>query len=107
MDKIIKLRKEIAKQNLDGFIVPHNDEFGSENLPENSKRLEWLTGFTGSAGVAVVLRDKAVLFVDSRYDLQAPKEVDNQVFEVINIVDKSPQIWLKENLPEDKVLGKS
>ncbi|MGD9637662.1 MAG: aminopeptidase P family protein [Alphaproteobacteria bacterium] len=99
------LRKELKNQKIDGFIIPHGDEFRSENLPESSKRLEWLTGFSGSAGTAIVLEDKAVLFVDGRYTLQAPKEVDTKIFEIVNVSDKSPAEWIAENLGKDKVVG--
>ena len=70
------LRHELQQRNLSGFIIPHADEYHNEYLPPCAERLAWLTGFTGSAGVAVVLEDEAALFVDGRYTLQARTQVD-------------------------------
>ncbi|MCK5296523.1 MAG: aminopeptidase P family protein [Alphaproteobacteria bacterium] len=99
------LRAELEKEGLGGFVVPHGDEYRSESLPESSKRLEWLSGFSGSAGTVVVLKDKAAIFVDSRYDIQAPQEVDGNEFEIINSADKTPMKWLSENLPKGEKFG--
>ncbi len=70
------LQKQLKRQKLDGFVVPRTDEYQGEYVPPSAERLAWLTGFTGSAGTAVVLRDKAALFVDGRYTIQAAAEVD-------------------------------
>src|SRR5882672_10787123 len=78
--RLERLRAGLAALNVDGFIVPHADEHQSEYLPAAAERLAWLTGFTGSAGVAIVLRDKAALFVDGRYTIQARNEVDADLF---------------------------
>src|SRR5208283_697882 len=66
-ERLGRLREELAAQRLDGFVVPRADEHQGEYVPPCGQRLAWLTGFTGSAGVAVVLRDRAALFVDGRY----------------------------------------
>ena len=66
------LRAAMAAQGLDGFLAPHEDEHQNEYLPAANDRLGWISGFTGSAGAAVILADKAALFVDGRYALQAP-----------------------------------
>jgi len=91
-DRITLLRTALLKENLDGFIVPVNDEFMGEYVPDSAKRLKWLTGFTGSAGLAVVLKDKAAFFTDGRYTLQAKAEISG--FELYNCVDMSPEQWL-------------
>jgi len=70
------IRQAMAEQGLDGFIVPHEDEHQNEYLPAANDRLAWATGFTGSAGAAVLFKDKAALFVDGRYTLQAKDQVD-------------------------------
>jgi len=76
------LRQALASLGLDGFIVPHEDEYQNEYVPAAFDRLAWLTGFTGSAGAAVVLRDKAVLVTDGRYRLQAAEQLAPELFEV-------------------------
>ncbi|PHS22523.1 MAG: X-Pro aminopeptidase, partial [Robiginitomaculum sp.] len=64
------LRRELSQRELDGFIVPHEDEYQNEYLPAATDRLAWLTGFTGSAGAAVIMGNCAVMLVDGRYTLQ-------------------------------------
>src|ERR1700677_1247722 len=81
------VRAEMAQQGLDGFLVPHEDEHQNEYLPAANDRLAWLTGFTGSAGAAVVLKDKAAVFVDGRYALQVRDQVDQRMFEIRDLVD--------------------
>ena len=71
--RLAALRAELAKRGLDGFVVPHSDEHQGEYLPASAERLAWLTSFTGSAGAAVVLKDKAAVFVDGRYTLAGPR----------------------------------
>ena len=73
-----RLRKELIDHNIDGYIIPKNDEFFGEYVNPNNERLKYLTGFTGSAGQALVLKEKSFLFVDGRYTLQAHKEVNNE-----------------------------
>ena len=68
--RLTLLRAELARRGLDGFIVPRSDEHQGEYVPKRAERLAWLTAFTGSAGAAVVLADKAAIFVDGRYTLQ-------------------------------------
>jgi len=96
MDKLKKLREELKRQKASGFIVPMSDEFGNEFVPAHARRLEWLTGFKGSAGTAIVLANKAVFFTDGRYILQAKKELPKG-YELCNIVETSPAKWLKNN----------
>lgn len=98
-DRLAALRAELARRALDGFIVPLADEHQSEFPPGRARRLEWLTGFTGSAGIAVILADRAALFVDGRYTLQARNQVDGALFEQQNIGRTSPQGWIAEHVP--------
>src|SRR5579875_2888419 len=75
------IRAQMQKLGLDGFLIPHEDEHQNEYLPDANERLAWATGFTGSAGAAVVLADKAAVFVDGRYTLQAAAQTDAELFE--------------------------
>src|SRR3954471_22655716 len=77
--RVAMLREELETRRLDGFVVPRSDEHQGEYVPTCAQRLAWLTGFTGSAGMAIVLRDRAALFVDGRYTLQAAQQVDAEV----------------------------
>lgn len=101
------LRAQMKEQALDAFLVPHEDEFLGEYVPSCSERLKWLTSFDGSAGLAVILAEQAVLFVDGRYILQAPLQTDKACFDIINSQQTPPTKWLKDNLPPqaDFVLG--
>src|SRR5262249_23767606 len=81
------LRAELSVRGLDGFIVPRADRFQNEYVPPSDERLAWLTGFSGSAGMAIVLADRAVLFVDGRYQVQVRDEVDATVFAIEHLVD--------------------
>jgi Xaa-Pro aminopeptidase len=99
------LRAELARQGLTGFIVPHADEHQSEYLPPSAERLAWLTGFTGSAGVAVVLRDRAALFVDGRYTLQAGAQTDTRAFEIVHLIEQPPSKWLPSKLSAEDRIG--
>ena len=99
------LRQELAARGLDGFIVPRSDEHQGEYVPPRGQRLAWLTGFTGSAGVAVVLRDRAALFVDGRYTLQAAIQVDTGLFEIRHLIEEPPARWISAALTPDAVLA--
>ena len=100
-----RLREEMAAQGLDGFIVPRADEHQGEYVPPRGQRLAWLTGFTGSAGTAIVLHNRAALFVDGRYTLQAAAQVDAQLFEIHHLVEEPPAHWLATALKKGEVLG--
>ena len=89
-------RAFLQKEGVDGFILSVNDEFFSEYPPEHFKRLEWLTGFTGSAGTAVILAQKAAFFTDGRYTLQATDELSASDYEIHNSSDLAPWAWLKQ-----------
>jgi Xaa-Pro aminopeptidase len=103
--RIAKLRAELARRGLDGFLVPRSDEHQSEYVPKNAERLAWLTGFTGSAGTAVVLLDKAALVVDGRYALQAPEQVDTAVITPVPLAETTVEAWIEANLPQGACLG--
>ncbi|MEX1035694.1 MAG: aminopeptidase P family protein [Sneathiella sp.] len=97
-DRLEKLRAEMARENIDGFIIPLNDEFHGEAAPVAAERLKWLTGFTGSAGVAAVLKDQAAIFVDGRYTLQVRNEVDTTIFTPRHVSEEPMSAWLRENM---------
>jgi Xaa-Pro aminopeptidase len=103
--RIEALRAELRRRGLDGFIVPRADRHQNEYVPPCEERLAWLTGFSGSAGVAVVLADRAVLFVDGRYTLQAREQVDPAVFAIEHLIDRPPHAWLEANLSPGTKLG--
>jgi Xaa-Pro aminopeptidase len=96
--RVAALRAELKKRGLDGFIVPRADRQQNEYVPPSEERLAWLTGFTGSAGCAVVLADKAALFVDGRYTVQAAEQTDTDVFTLAHLVETPPDQWLEANL---------
>jgi len=104
-ERLTALRAALKENGLDGFIVPHSDEYQNEYLPPNAERLAWISGFTGSAGMAIVLEDKAVIFVDGRYTLQVQDQVDGDLFEIQHLIDMPPSKWLETNLESDQVIG--
>ena len=106
-ERVAALRAELKVRGLDGFIVPRADRFQNEYVPPSDERLAWLTGFTGSAGLAIVLADRAVLFVDGRYQVQVREEVDGAIFAIEHLVDNPPPAWIKANLPAGAQLGYS
>jgi Xaa-Pro aminopeptidase len=103
--RLATLRAELARRNLDGFVVPHADRHQNEYLPPSEERLAWLTGFTGSAGAAIILADRAVLFVDGRYTLQARDQTDPKLFTVEHLVETPPAAWIEANIGAGKKLG--
>ena len=100
-----KLRKEMEKLGLDAFLVPHEDEYQNEYLPDCNERLMWVSGFTGSAGAAIILRDKAVLFVDGRYTLQSKQQVDDTLFDFTKYEGVAVSSWLKDNIQTGQLVG--
>lgn len=104
-DRLAALRNELRARRLAGFIVPHADEYQNEYIPPSAERLAWLTGFTGSAGTAVVLEDQAALFVDGRYIVQVQQEVDIQLFTPYQIPESSLFDWLAATLKPNQRLG--
>jgi Xaa-Pro aminopeptidase len=99
------LREELARQGLDGFIVPRADEHLGEYVPPAAERLAWLTGFTGSAGLAAILPDKAAVFTDGRYVLQLAAQTDTALWERRHITEEPPPGWLAANAPAGARIG--
>lgn len=99
------LRKQLAKDGWDGFVVPISDEHMSEYVGAYAQRLEWLTGFGGSAGTAVVLADKAAIFVDGRYTLQVRDQVDGALWSYESVPQTSVAAWLAEHAPAGARIG--
>jgi len=100
-----RLRKALEKAGLAGFLVPHEDEYQNEYLPDCNERLMWVSGFTGSAGAAIVMTDKAAMFVDGRYTLQVAAQVDNELFSYEKLEAGGVAGWLKANTTSGDVIG--
>lgn len=105
MNSMVAIRKSLKKQSIAAFLQPVNDEFMSEYPPEANQRVAFLTGFSGSAGTVVVHTEKAALFTDGRYTLQAKNEVDASVFELHNSATTTPEAWLAEHLAAGERVG--
>ncbi|MBR0928840.1 aminopeptidase P family protein [Bradyrhizobium diazoefficiens] len=103
--RLAALREELARRKLAGFVVPRADQQQNEYVPPSEERLAWLTGFTGSAGFAVVLAQEAALFVDGRYTLQAAKQVDAKAWAVESLIDPPPESWVSAHLKAGDRLG--
>ena len=99
------LRTELEKRGLDGFVIPISDEHMSEYVGSYAQRLNWLTGFGGSAGSAAVLKDKAAMFTDGRYTVQVREQVDGKLFDYEDVPATSPAKWIAENAPEGARIG--
>ena len=100
-----KLRAAMAAQKLDGFLIPHEDEYQNEYLPDCNERLMWATGFTGSAGAALVTTDTAVMFVDGRYTLQVRGQVDGTLFDYSTLESGGMAAWVEANAKTDQRFG--
>ena len=103
--RIAALRAELAKRRLVGFLIPRADEHQGEYVPPRAMRLAWATGFTGSAGLACVLANRAAMFVDGRYTLQVRTQVDGGTFEYRHSSEQPLDAWLAEVLKPDETLG--
>src|SRR3954454_20686423 len=103
--RLAAFREELLRRQLTGFVIPRADQQQNEYVAPSEERLAWLTGFTGSAGMAVVLNRGAVIFVDGRYTLQAAKQVDAKAWSVAPLVDPPPETWLAEHLVAGDRLG--
>ncbi len=102
--RVASLRTELSARGLAGYVQPRGDEHQGEYVAPRAERLAWLTGFTGSAGLAIVLADRAAIFVDGRYTIQVRSQVDGGAFEPLHISDSPPAEWLARNLkPGDKL----
>lgn len=92
--RVAKLREKMAELGIDGFLVPRADEYQGEYVPASAERMAWLTGFTGSAGVVLVMADWAIVFVDGRYTTQLKEQVDGEVYTGGDLVGEPPHKWL-------------
>ncbi|MEL6363656.1 MAG: aminopeptidase P family protein [Pseudomonadota bacterium] len=99
------VRAEMERLDLDGFLIPHDDEYGNEYTPYYAERLLWATGFSGSAGSAIVLKDKAAIFIDGRYTLQVKDQVDDAVYAYVDYPETTPAKWLRQNAPRGGTIG--
>ncbi|EJF77193.1 hypothetical protein MCO_01372 [Bartonella sp. DB5-6] len=97
LERITFLRKELDRLGLDGFLVPRADEHQGEYVPPHAQRLSWLTGFTGSSGIALILKNKAIIFTDGRYKLQVRQQTDPNIFEYEDLITYPPSQWLEKN----------
>jgi Xaa-Pro aminopeptidase len=96
--RLSAFRDELARRKLTGFVIPRADQQQNEYVPPSEERLAWLTGFTGSAGLAMVLTQTAAVFVDGRYTLQAAKQVDRKAWDIEPLADPPPETWLTKHL---------
>jgi Xaa-Pro aminopeptidase len=103
--RLAALRAELKRRGLDGLLVPRADRYQNEYVPPCAERLAWLTGFTGSAGVAIVLDDRAAIFVDGRYQVQVREEVDEAAYSIEQLVEHPPTAWIEQNLRPGAKLG--
>jgi Xaa-Pro aminopeptidase len=103
--RLSAFREELARRKLTGFVIPRADQQQNEYVAPSEERLAWLTGFTGSAGLAIVLTQVAALFVDGRYTLQAGKQVDRKVWGIEPLADPPPENWLTKHLVPGDRLG--
>ena len=103
--RLAAFREELARRKLAGFVIPRADQQQNEYVAPSEERLAWLTGFTGSAGLAIVLAQQAAVFVDGRYTLQAAKQVDGKAWNVEPLADPPPESWLAKHLAAGDRLG--
>ncbi|MEA2893539.1 MAG: Xaa-Pro aminopeptidase [Bradyrhizobium sp.] len=103
--RLAAFRAELARRKLTGFVIPRADQQQNEYVAPSEERLAWLTGFTGSAGMAAVLTRAAAVFVDGRYTLQAAKQVDGKAWSIEPLVDPPPETWLEQHLAAGDRLG--
>lgn len=103
--RLADLRRVLAGQQLDGFVVPLTDEHQSEYVGAYAQRLQWLTGFGGSAGTAVVLAGKAAIFTDGRYTIQVREQVSGEEWEYVPVPEQSVAGWLAAQAPPRARIG--
>lgn len=104
-ERLGRLRAELARQGLDGFVVPISDEHMSEYVGAYAQRMAWLTGFGGSAGTAAVLQAKAAVFVDGRYTVQVRDQVDGSLFDYVGVPGSSVGEWLGAHVSAGQKIG--
>ncbi|MDT8262672.1 aminopeptidase P family N-terminal domain-containing protein, partial [Roseomonas sp. DSM 102946] len=96
-ERLEALRRNLAAAGVEGFVVPRSDEYLGEYVPGSAERLAWLTGFTGSAGLAIVLPERAAVFTDGRYTTQAAAQTDPALWERRHITEEPAADWLREH----------
>ncbi|MEZ8060957.1 aminopeptidase P family protein [Vibrio splendidus] len=99
-ERVAAVRAWLETNNLDAVIIPHEDEYLGEYVPAHNERLHWLTGFTGSAGAAVITRETAAIFVDGRYTVQVRKQVPAELFEYRHLIEEPALDWIVNSLPQ-------
>lgn len=104
-ERLTRLRAAMAERALDALIVPRADEYLGEYLPPQNERLQWASDFTGSAGVAIILRESAAVFTDGRYTVQVRQQVDQDLFEILHSVETPHVKWLAGQLEADSKVG--
>lgn len=104
LERLAALRAALATAGVDGFLIPRSDEHLGEYVPPSGERLHWLTGFTGSAGLAIVLADRAAIFTDGRYTTQVRAQVDGGLYEYRHLTEEPPEAWLR-SLPGKPLIG--
>ncbi|WP_133405747.1 aminopeptidase P family protein [Parashewanella tropica] len=104
-ERLKAVRSDLKQHSIDAFIIPRADEYLGEYVPAHNERLLWATGFTGSAGAAIVLQDKAAIFIDGRYTVQVRQQVSPALFAYESLTDRPQVDWLKENLTEGSKVG--
>ncbi len=102
---VSRLRQALREAGFDGWIQPRADEFQGEYVPASAARLAWLTGFTGSAGISIILKDKAAVFSDGRYSIQLKEEIDLNVFQPCHLVTNPADDWVSKNLAPGEILA--
>mgnify|MGYP000511773368 FL=1 len=103
--RVAQVRATLATLELDAFIVPHDDEHLGEYIPAYAERLDWITGFNGSAGLAIILAQRAALFVDGRYTVQARMQAPAELFEFLHLNEDPHVQWLADQLPSGARVG--
>ncbi len=104
-ERVASLRQEMVRCGLNGFLVPRTDEYQGEYVADYAERLRWLSGFSGSAGLAIVLEDRAAIFVDGRYTIQVREQVDEAVFTPMHLIEEPPAEWLAGAVGDGQTIG--
>ena len=102
---IKKLRELFDEDSIDAYIVPHEDEFLTEYVPNHSERLSFITGFTGSAGLTIITKNKAAIFVDGRYTTQVKLETSNEIFDYQDLNNTEIENWIRKNIEQQSQIG--
>ncbi len=104
-ERLAAVREHMAAADIDALVVPRADEYLGEYIPEHNERLRWISDFTGSAGVVIVMRDRAAIFVDGRYTVQVRQQVDQELFEILHLVEEPHMRWLARQLDSGAKVG--